>query len=422
MSLNYRGDFWEIVSDQISTFLDYNKLLSDNQSGFRKKRSCVTVLIDVVEGLRQQLDDKMVSYLVLLDHSKAFDTVDHKILITKLEKLFYFSESACKLISSYLSQRSQTVVLGNNWSNALDVSQGVPQGSVLGPLLFSIYINDLSDIPVNCNIQMYADDVQLYTGAKVTDVQSSISKLNGDLDLIYNWATYNGLCLNPAKTKLLTISRRIVTHSENQSIKLGSSVIDCVQSSSNLGLTFNSRLTWSDHINVAVGKVRGMLRNLWAVKTSTPLQIRILLAKSYLIPTLLFGSEIFSNCDSEDYRKLNVAYNDIARYVFNRRRYDHISHFAYQIFNVSFKNLLKIKCLAQLQKIIYGKEPDYLFNRLQFARSNRGMKLISPRINTLTSERQFLVCSIRLWNNLPSNLQCISNATTFKTELFKFFK
>lgn len=411
-----------IMADQISIFLDQHKLISENQSGFRKKRSCVTVLIDVVEGLRQKLDDKMTSFLVLLDHSKAFDTVNHNILISKLKNLFHFSDTACKLMSSYLSNRSQTVIVGNNRSNSLDVSRGVPQGSILGPLLFSIYINDLPDIPTTCNIQMYADDVQLYASAKLNNIPSCISNINNDLELIYKWAVDNGLCLNPSKTKFLSIYRRNLTETQSICLKLENSFIDRVETSKNLGLIFNSKLTWTNHINGSVGKVRAMLRNLWAVRTSTPFNIRMLLAKSYIIPTLLYGSEIFASCDSEDTRKLNVAYNDIARYVFNKKRHDRISQYAYKIFNVSFDNLLKIKCLTQIHKIIYCKEPDYLFNRLKFARSNRGMKLITPRIRSLTSERQFFICSTRLWNNLPSNIQLISNAINFKKEIFKFFR
>lgn len=269
---------------------------------------------------------------------------------------------------------------------------------------------------------MYADDVQLYTSFKANEVSLCTSTINRDLDLISKWGDNNGLCINPMKTKLMTISKRPIIVHEEFYIKINNSDIVCVQTSRNLGLIFNSRLTWTNHINGTVGKVYGMLRNLWAVRISTPFQIRMLLAKSYLIPTLLYGCEVFANCDTADSRKLNVAFNNIARYVFNKKPRDRISQFAYQIFNISFDNLLKIKCLIMLHKIIYTKEPEHLFTRINFARSNRGMKLINPRINSLTSERQFFVYTIRLWNNLPSNIQTISNALTFKKELFELFK
>ena len=120
---------------QINEYLAKSNLLSDRQSGFLKGRSCITALTDVVENLRTNLDKGMVSFLVLLDHSKAFDTVDHDILLTKLEKLFYFSSTSCKLLHSYLTGRLQAVESNGECSEFLNINRGVPQGSILGPLL-----------------------------------------------------------------------------------------------------------------------------------------------------------------------------------------------------------------------------------------------------------------------------------------------
>ncbi|XP_059217457.1 uncharacterized protein LOC131994675 [Stomoxys calcitrans] len=262
-----------IINTQIDAFLSFRGLLNDRQSGFRTKRNCSTVLIDVVEELRQNMDNNMVSFLVLLDHSKAFDTVNHDILISKLDRLFFFSKPACKLISSYITGRRQSVNVGDTTSAALDVPRGVPQGSILGPLLFSVYINDLPDIPMHCNVQMYADDVQLFSSAKPNCVQSCINNINCDLNEIQNWASKNSLCLNPSKTKLMKILKRSTTQIPPVRATLNNSVIETVDTSCNLGVIFNSKLTWTNHINKAVGKVQGMLRSLWSVRTSTPFQI-----------------------------------------------------------------------------------------------------------------------------------------------------
>ena len=136
-------------------------------------------------------------------------------------------------------------------------------------------------------------------------------------------------------------------------IIIRSNKIDFVESASNLGDIFNGWLTWSNHINVIVGKVHGMLRNLWPVIDSTPFTKRMELAKTFLIPVLLYRSEIFGNCNNNDRRKLNLAYNIIARYVFIKGRRDHISEFSYRIFEINFDNLLNIKCLILLPKIIF---------------------------------------------------------------------
>ena len=122
-----------IMSEQINEYVRNHNILCAAQSGFIKGRSCVKALTDVVENLRAELDNNMICILVLLDHSKAFDTVDHSIL---LKKLFCFSETACRLLHSYLTGRSQIVSYNGTCSESLDVDRGVPQGSVLGPLLF----------------------------------------------------------------------------------------------------------------------------------------------------------------------------------------------------------------------------------------------------------------------------------------------
>lgn len=210
------------------------------------------------------------------------------------------------------------------------------------------------------------------------------------------------------------------TLNDDIQLRINNDIIEFVDSTKNLGVTFNNKLTWSSHINSIVGRIYGMLRNLWAVKYSTPLKIRLLLAKTYLIPVLLYGSEIYANCDSTDFRKLKVAYNNIARYIYNKRNRESISAFSYQINDMTFENLLKFKNLIFLHKIITTKQPTYLYSRITFARSTRGRKLIQQRFKSLLSQRQFYIYTSSLWNRLPNQIQTISNANRFKAELSKY--
>jgi len=411
-----------IMYRQMDAFFAINSLITDCQSGFRRKRSCTTALINVSEDIRKSLDSGNGVFLLLLDHSKAFDSVDPFILPYKLKNWYGLSCSAAELVCSYLSDRFQKVSVGKNSSELLQVIKGVPQGSVLGPFLFSAYVNDVPKVVKNCKMHIYADDIQLYLPCNITNLAEGARKLNEDLQKVSAWVENNRLTINPRKSKCLFIYKKEVDLTMLPDILINNARIEYVTSAKNLGVIFNNKLSWNDHIRHVTGKISGMLRTLWSTQSFTPQCTRLLIAKSYLIPTLLYGCEIFANCDSVSENMLNVAYNNIARYVFGAGRYESISSRAYTINNVTFKNLLKIRTLLLLHKIIFLKEPSYLYERLRFSNSRRNNALIQLRHSCLLSERQFFIFGIRLWNSLPTNIQQLSNASQFKKEIFNYFK
>lgn len=412
----------KLLSNQIRDHLNKNGLLCNMQSGFRPDHSCVTALIDVTESIRRELDDNNCNVLVLLDHSKAFDTVHHPTLCMKLRYMFNFSSCSTKLISSYLNNRSQSVYVSNVSSRPLQLSRGVPQGSILGPILFSIYVNDLPQQLCFSKIHMYADDVQVYLSSSLSSINECIDKINIDLSKIQVWAKGNGLYLNPLKSKCLVISKKSVKPVVLNDLLINGQKICIVPTSKNLGIIFNSTLTWSNHINSIVAQAYIKLRSLWATQSFTPLNIRLLLAKSYVIPALLYGCELFASCDSVSKRRLNVVFNNIVRYVYGLKKYTSISTLSKTIYGVCFDSFLKIRVLLFVHKIIYSGKPEYIYDKFRFARSRRGKKLIIPSHQTLTSEWQFYVNATRLWNSLPHSLQLISNVTHFKKQLFSFFE
>lgn len=411
----------KIMHTQIANFVNENNLLSCKQSGFRPKHSCTSALLDVTEDLRRDIDCGASSLLVLLDHSKAFDTIVHAVLFQKLRNLMHFSSSSCRLVESYLTNRSQYVKISTKKSRCIPVTSGVPQGSILGPLLFSLYANDLPSHLRHCNIRMYADDVQLYISNKSMSFESAVEKLNSDLNLVSRWASINGLSINPSKSKCIVIRDRLNKSPFDPFVHINSERIEIVNKAKNLGVVFNNTLTWSDHIIAACGKTFGMLRTLWPLQYCTPLRIRVLLAKTYLVPVLLYSSEIFASCDSRSKLRLQVTFNSITRYVYGLKKRDRISEYVKMLFGVDFNSYLKIKSLILLHKIIIGKEPNHLYEKLSFSRFLRRRNLIPFRHTKLVSEWQFFISVIRLWNALPSYSKSIVNATLFKRALFEIF-
>ncbi|XP_075162651.1 uncharacterized protein LOC142235284 [Haematobia irritans] len=335
--------FEKLIHQQICNYLNINNLMTTEQSGFRQNHSCVTALVKVTDDIRMEMDKGFATILVLLDHSKAFDCVDYDILCSKLFSQYNFSNTAVSLLSSYLRNRSQVVAIGESLSNPLPLSRGVPQGSILGPLLFSIYVNDLPNQLLNSKIHLYADDVQIYLSCKHDSLADGVSRINEDLERVCIWAASNSLTLNPHKSKCMIITNKRRNITNYNPVLLRGQAIEVVNRSKNLGIIFNNNLSWSDHISSAAGKVFGMLRTLYHSQSFTPIHIRILLAKSYLLPILLYGCELFSKCDAKSKQRLESVYKAIIRYVFGLKRYDSSSSFINSLYGFPLLDLLKVK-------------------------------------------------------------------------------
>ncbi|XP_022226291.1 uncharacterized protein LOC121403754 isoform X1 [Drosophila obscura] len=411
--------FETLVAKQINSFLTEHTLLNNNQSGFRTNRSCTTAMIKIVEDIRERIDDGNVTFLTLLDYTKAFDSVDHRILIAKLRESYNFSDSAVRLLSSYLLNRSQAVVAEGKMSSFAYVKCGVPQGSVLGPILFSIYINDLPIVLSDCKVHMYADDVQLYVSRPLNRIDECINVTNRELEKISAWATKNRLCLNPTKSKCLIIykNKKKINETILRRVEISNTPISYIEKTTNLGFIINSTLSWDDHVSKAVGKTYGILRALNITKQFIPVSIRMQIAKAYLVPVLTYGIEAFGNCGYENRQKLSVCFNNIARYIFRLRRSDRISAFSYKIFDMTLFKWIDYKMLTFLHKIILTRQPQYLYEKLRFTNSARTNNIITIRYRTLNSERHFFVNVIRIWNHLPHHMKTIRNLSQFKTQL-----
>lgn len=333
----------------------------------------------------------------------------------------YVFSAATRLISTYLTNRHQYVQSGNNKSKLLPVARGVPQGSIIGPLLFSLYADDLPSQLTHCKVRMYADDVQIYISCDTSEIEQCVLTLNTELKHIYEWATANGLSINPKKSKYLVIQKRTTITDHIPDIFLSNERIERVNTAKNLGIIFNKNLTWCNHINYACGRTYSMLRTLWQTQYCTPIKIRILLAKTYLLPILMYGCELFAKCDAASERKLNSVFKCIVRYVYGVKRFNSVSPFTVKLYGIQFDDLLKTRVLILMHKIVFTQQPQHLYSRLTISSSNRGKRILLFRHQSLTSDWQFFLNAIRLWNLLPHNIQIISNALSFKKSILNFF-
>jgi len=245
----------KLYNTRLISFVNKNNILVDNQYGFRKNLSTELALLDLTNQISKALDEQQIMIGIFLDLSKAFDTVNHSILIKKLE--FYgIRGAALNWIITYLSNRYQYVVVDGCCSSSLAVTCGVPQGSILGPLLFILYINDLCSA-TDVSLLMFADDTNMFaTGYCPITLAGSV---NANLDKVSQWFSANLLSLNLSKTSYMIFSKKKLLNT-NFTISLGGEHLNRVTETKFLGLSLTEDLKWGKQIDtVKISKVVGIL-------------------------------------------------------------------------------------------------------------------------------------------------------------------
>lgn len=302
------------------------------------------------------------------------------------------------------------------------LQSGVPQGSILGPILFSMFINDITYCCKTVSIHLYADDAQVYFSRPIGLSEDLVFRVNEDLERISSWAKDNNLNLNASKTKAIciTYSSQLVKNLPSLTIQGINIKYESVVTS--LGFKLNSYLGCKDHINYILSKIYFILRKLWYTADFIPLNVKLKLVRTLIVPLISFGGLLYGNMDCESQKKLQLALNNCARYIFSKRKFEHISEFSIKIMGCSLTNFLNYRNLVFLNQLIYKRQPEYLFRNLCFAKSDRTCNLIVPRYKYLSSSRTFFVSAIKLWNSLPNVVKNERNTARFKLALMEFLQ
>ncbi len=404
----------KVVSLQVCRYLDNHRLHNFYQSGFRKKHSTATALLKVVTDIIDAIDRNEITFLTLLDYSKAFDTVNHRLLMAKL-KYLGFMEQTLAWFRSYLIDRSQRVIGEEEFSSWLMVSNGVPQGSILGPLLFIILTSDLNSDVTSSSYHMYADDTQIYAHCLAENIAVSVSQFNTDLNRISSWSQSNALKLNASKSKVIIIgsSYQIKSLSNNNTIPdvaINNDIIPVVSECRNLGILFDNTLSWLPHINSLISKSYGKLRSLNHYKHFLSSTVKLKLCDSLILSNFNYCDFLFGNLTAGLQQRVQRVQNSCLRYAFDIKKSYHITPFLYKSRWLNMSNRRLYHSLCFIFKIINGDAPPYFDNYI--IRSGISHQY-STRLNTLTvpphrlqiKQNSFFVKVIKEYNRLPQDIQ-----------------
>ena len=371
-----------VLSFQIRDFLESNNLLTEFQFGFRQNLSTTDAINKIMEKLYTNFDQSKITQGVFLDFSKAFDTIDHNILIQKLQ-FYNFSKPSAQLVKSYLQNRKQFVAINQTNSTLKPVTIGVPQGSVLGPLLFLIYINDLLKSAPDLNYILFADDTNIFSTDR--------NLLNIGINEVHTWCLSNRLVINYSKTfqVLFKAPNKSITMND-YSLKMDNTRLDIKSSTKFLGIELDTNITFKEHLKNLHKKLNLCILMMRAIRPFLDRKTMINIYYSYFYPHLIYGIEFWGHSAETNLKPIKTLQKSALRVIVKVAPGKHVtSHFKklkimplemlieYRILRLLFKNYT-IKFLLSLKKEHqYNTRNDFL--KIIHTNNKRGARCLLSR-------------------------------------------
>ena len=418
-----------IVRKVMVKYIEDNEILSKKQHGFRSGRSCLTQMLshfdDILLGFTNGLDTDSI----YLDYAKAFDKVDHKLLLIKLQK-YGFSSQLISWIRSFLTDRKQCVVLDGHRSVLASIISGVPQGTVLGPILFILFINDLQGCVKHSNVSFFADDTRV---SKQINCQSDVYLLQEDLCNIISWSRSNNMKLHEDKFDLLI--HRSKRHDTLQELPFMTECMSYHVSNGNelhpvhnlkdLGVTVSADLSWSLHIANAVSKARSKAFWILSVFKTRERSLMMTLYKSLVRSLLEYCCPLWNPSKITDIQLLE----SVQRTFTNRIAGLQGTHYWDRLKTLKLMSLQRRReryIILQMWKLLHCTTPNDI--GVKFQEKNRhGLKAIVPKLvktslqhNQSLYDASFAVLGPRLWNTIPAHLTRVADSEQFKIQLTNY--
>ena len=431
-----------VVLNQLNEYIGDNDLHCPVQSGYRPHHSCETLLVRMCDDINKKIQSDNIVIVILLDLSAAFDTIDHNILLGKLLDDFGIGGNALQWMTSYLNQRSFCVKIDDTLSSFLELMFGVPQGSLLGPILFILYIKALRKIAAKygLDIQLYADDSQLY----ISFHHSRPSELADVKDRIYNclteiksWMVSNFMKLNDAKTELLVMGKPQVLRKCDMSISIhfGSTIIsptECKGDSwKSLGVKLDESLSMERQINSVKQKCSWTMMNLRTIGRYLDESVKLMMVKQLVISKLDYCNSLYMNLPKTRLNKLKSILNGSVRFIYNiKDRTEDLIPYYKKAHILPIDQRIFFKVCLLTHKTVHGSSPDYIRELVEidvptdstsYTRSKVAGDRFRLKIPKMTKNkvdgRRFSNFAPAAWNSLPFSIRCIEDTPIFKRML-----
>ncbi len=406
-----------IIRDNVVNYMMQNKMFADQQHGFVPNRSCITQLLCVIEEWTQWIENNNCFDTIFLDFQKAFDSVPHERLMVKLAS-YGIKGNLANWIKNFLTGRKQRVVIEDEKSNWTDVKSGVPQGSVLGPLLFVIYINDLPEA-VKSTVKIFADDTKLYR--KVNNKEDAVNMQN-DLGKLYKWSLEWQIQFNASKCKVMHHGKKNI----KETYEINGTILEEVKEEKDLGVIIDNELKFHKHVSQAVKKANQILGVVNNTFEDLDKESFLLAYKHQVRPHIEYGNIIWHPHYVMDIKKIEGVQRRATHLVKNIRNMPYQERLkTLNLFSMEYRrkrgDMIQVyKILNELDRV----DTNLFFTMAHYSRTRQNSKKIY-RLKTSMKKVRENVFSQRVitdWNSLPEDVVTAESVDSFKSRLDKFWR
>ena len=422
-NLTFLGKLIErVVLRRLNDHLTKNNLNSRDQFAYKKNHSTETLLIKIVNDLLIASDEKTASVVMLLDLSAAFDTVDHHLLLSILEKEIGLKGTVLKWFKSFLTGRVQRIRLGKTTSETIEIKFGVPQGSVLGPVLFNLYIRSIYKCvrSLGFNIFGYADDHQIIKSFKSSEQSAVLSvQLDNCFSAIKRWMNKFFLQLNDSKTQIIVVgSNKVLSSIHLNGVTFASGTTTrFISVVKNLGIHMDNKLTFEKQIVELKKKCFRTIRNIRKIKFLLTTEQTKVIVNSLVVSCLDYCNGLFFGTSEKTLHQLQLIQNAAAKAIMGKYKHDHMGDDLKLLHWLDVKKRIVFKLALLAHKSIIGLAPVYLQEMFRFSHHGHSLKLMIPNTSSSAGQRCFSVVGPKIYNNLPASVKMSYTVEMFKNSL-----